>query len=161
MASNGSHKTFDPRLHEADEISDQSGSEIRPPADMTSEKEGPPTPSDPASKEAPKLPSSKAEPKPFPLSSPRRLHDMLPEQEPRSFAVPERDLRRRTRRDFLILGLGTLAAAAAAGLLLPSDTLRGAAVDAEDQGRWESVRERLAANDRRDRRRENSVRVGA
>jgi hypothetical protein len=38
---------------------------------------------------------------------------------------------------------------------------RGAAVDAEDQGRWEGVRERLAANDRRDRRRENSVRVGA
>ena len=55
MASNGSHKTFDPRLHEADEISDQSGSEIGPPADMTAEKEGPSTPSDPASKEAPKI----------------------------------------------------------------------------------------------------------
>ena len=38
---------------------------------------------------------------------------------------------------------------------------RGAAVDAEDQGRWEGVRERLTANDRRDRRRENAVRVGA
>ena len=124
MASNDSHKTPDPRLHEADEISDQSGSEIGPPADMTAEKEGPPTPSDPASKEAPKIAFIKSGPKPLPLYSPRRLHDMLPEQEPRSFAVPERDLRRRTRRDFLILGLGTLAADAAAGLLLPSDTLR-------------------------------------
>jgi hypothetical protein len=41
MASNDPHKTADPRLHEADEISDQSGSEIGPPADMTAEKEGP------------------------------------------------------------------------------------------------------------------------
>ena len=42
MASNDPHKTPDPRLHEADEISDQSGSEIGPPADMTAEKEAPP-----------------------------------------------------------------------------------------------------------------------
>jgi hypothetical protein len=52
-----------------------------------------------------------------------RLHDILAEQQRKVIAVSERDLRARGGRDFIIYGLGTLAAAAA-GFLLPSDPLR-------------------------------------
>ena len=44
---------------------------------------------------------------------------------------------------------------------LERGTRRGAGLDAENQGGWESVRERFAANDRGDRRRENAFPVGA
>jgi hypothetical protein len=81
-------------------------------------------PSDPAKKDVATLTSPKAGPKPLLSSLARRLHDTFAEQQPKVFAVPERDLRGRTRRDFIIYGLGTLTAAAAAGFLLPSDTLR-------------------------------------
>jgi DMSO/TMAO reductase YedYZ molybdopterin-dependent catalytic subunit len=74
--------------------------------------------------EARTLSSPKPGPKPFLQTVVHRLHDILGEQQPKVIAVSERDLRARTRRDFIIYGLGTLAAAAAAGFLLPSDTLR-------------------------------------
>jgi DMSO/TMAO reductase YedYZ molybdopterin-dependent catalytic subunit len=70
------------------------------------------------------LPSPKPGPKPFLQTIVHRLRDILAEQQPKVIAVSERDLRARTRRDFITLSLGTLAAAAAAGFLLPSGTLR-------------------------------------
>jgi DMSO/TMAO reductase YedYZ molybdopterin-dependent catalytic subunit len=74
--------------------------------------------------EAATLSSPKPGPKPFLQIVAHRLHDIQAEQQPKVTAVSERDLRARTRRDFITFGLGTLAAAAAAGFLLPSDTLR-------------------------------------
>ena len=81
-------------------------------------------PPDPAEKNVVTLTSPKAKPERLLLSLAHRLHDTLVEQQPKVFAASERDLTGRTRRDFIIYCLGTLAAAAAAGFLLPSDTLR-------------------------------------
>jgi DMSO/TMAO reductase YedYZ molybdopterin-dependent catalytic subunit len=111
----------DPQPDEVREISDRSASEIDSPAQVNTEAEAVSTPCDPASEEATTMSSAKAEPKR--LSFAQRLRN-LAEQHPKSFVISERDLRGRTRRDFVIYGLGTVAAAAAAGFLLPSDTLR-------------------------------------
>jgi DMSO/TMAO reductase YedYZ molybdopterin-dependent catalytic subunit len=53
-----------------------------------------------------------------------RFHDIFAEQQPKSFAVSKPELRGCSRRDFIILGLGSAAVAATFGFLLPTDAQR-------------------------------------
>ena len=53
-----------------------------------------------------------------------RFRDIFAEQQPKSFAVSKPELRGRSRRDFVILGLGSAAVAATFGFLLPTDAQR-------------------------------------
>jgi hypothetical protein len=108
-------------LEETSSRSDKSEADPGAPANSGGGRSVPP---DTAGKNVARLTSPKAGPKPLLLSLAHRLHDTLTEQQPTVFTAPERELRGRTRRDFIIYGPGTLAAAAAVGFLLPSDTLR-------------------------------------
>jgi hypothetical protein len=74
--------------------------------------------------EATTLSSSKPGPKPFLQTVAHRLHDILAEEQPKVIAFSEGDLKAWTRRDFIIYSLAALSAAATAGFILPSDTLR-------------------------------------